>query len=426
MNIWIKNARILTMDDDRLIVENSNLYVKGNEIYHIGDIIEDFECERVLDGKGKLIMPGFINAHTHIAMSIFRNYGNDVSLDTWLNDYIWPLEAKLTAEDVRIGSELSMAEMIESGTTCFVDMYYFMDEVAKAARDTGMRAVLTRGMTNPTKDILDNEIRFFKEWHGSSNDRIEVMVGSHAVYTNDKEALENERDLAKELGVGINIHLNETSKEVEDCLSQNGLRPIEYVDSLGLLNEKTIGAHCIWLDHKERAIAKDRGISMVHNPSSNMKLASGFMKAQELLDEGINVCLGTDGQSSNNVLDMFDEMRVASLIAKGSNLDPENLRALTVLKMATVNGAKAIGKEGRLGKVKEGYLADIIMVDFDNLRHVPNNDIAASLVYSTNGFDVDTTIVDGNILYENKKHLTVNPDQLKNKINGIFERLIGE
>ena len=369
-------------------------------------------------------MPGLINCHTHIAMSVFRNYGNDVGLETWLNDYIWPAETNLTPDDVRIGSEVSIAEMIESGTTSFVDMYYYMDEVAKASEKMGIRAVLTRGMTNPTKEILDGEREFYKKWHGKANGRIEMMVGAHAVYTNNKESLIKEIELAHELKVGVHIHLNESQAEVENSLKENKMAPLEYVDTLGLLNNKTIAAHCVWLNDREKEIAIERRINMVHNPASNMKLASGFMEAQKMINAGANVCLGTDGSASNNVLDMFEEMKLASLIAKGRYLDPQNLDAKTVLKMATVNGAKAIGKEGELGKLKEGYLADLIIVDFDNLRHVPNNDIMAALVYSTNGFDVNTTIIDGNILYENNEHIGVDVESLKQEVNNIFNRLV--
>lgn len=424
MNIWIKDATILTMDDENLLLEGQNLYIKENRIFHIGDKLDDFVAEKEIDASKKILMPGLINAHTHLAMSIFRNFGNDVSLETWLEEYIWPAETNITPEDVRIGSELSMAEMIESGTTSFIDMYYYMDEVAKAAEETGVRGILTRGMTNPSEEVLQGERDFYKKWHKKANGRLEMMVGSHAVYTNDREHLIKERDLAEELNVGLHIHLNESQNEVNNSIKANKLPPLEYVDTLGMLNNKTIAAHCVWLSEREKEIAIERRINMVHNPASNMKLASGFMEAQRLIDAGGNVCLGTDGVASNNIMDMFDEMRLASLIAKGRYLDPTNLKALTVLKMATVNGAKAMGKENELGKIKEGYLADLILIDFDNIRHVPNNDIIAALVYSTNGFDVDTTIIDGNVLYENKEFVNINIEELKSKLDNIFKRLV--
>ena len=424
MNIWIKNATILTMDDENLLLEGQNLYIKENRIFHIGDKLDNFVVEKEIDASKKVLMPGLINAHTHLAMSIFRNFGNDVSLETWLEEYIWPAETNITPEDVRIGSELSMAEMIESGTTSFIDMYYYMDEVAKAAEETGVRGILTRGMTNPSEEVLQGERDFYKKWHKKANGRLEMMVGSHAVYTNDREHLIKERDLAEELNVGLHIHLNESQNEVNNSIKANKLPPLEYVDTLGMLNNKTIAAHCVWLSEREKEIAIERRINMVHNPASNMKLASGFMEAQRLIDAGGNVCLGTDGVASNNIMDMFDEMRLASLIAKGRYLDPTNLKALTVLKMATVNGAKAMGKENELGKIKEGYLADLILIDFDNIRHVPNNDIIAALVYSTNGFDVDTTIIDGNVLYENKEFVNINIEELKSKLDNIFKRLV--
>ena len=292
-----------------------------------------------------------------------------------------------------------------------------------ATQDGGMRAVLTRGMSNPSEQVIQGERDFYKEWHGKANGRIEMMVGCHAVYTNDAVGLQKAVDLADELGVGVHIHLNETQTEVKNSISTHRLPPLEYVDTLGMLNNKTIAAHCVWLNEREKEIARERNITMVHNPASNMKLASGFMEVQNLINSGINVALGTDGVASNNILDMFDEMKLASLIAKGNTLDPTNLNALTVLKMATVNGAKAIGKAKELGMIKEGFLADLILVDFDNIRHIPVHDIVAALVYSTSGFDVDTTIIDGQVVYENKRHLTVDIDLLKGKMQEIYDRI---
>lgn len=423
MRIWIKDITVITVNEDFDILENSNVYIEGNRIYHVGGRLDGFNPEKIIDGKGKVCMPGLINAHTHIGMSVFRNYGNDVSLETWLREFIWPMEKKLSSEDIKASSELAIAEMIETGTTTFVDMYLKMDEVAESVEKYGLRAILTKGLIHPDQNTLEKETDFYKRWHNSADGRIKVMIAPHAVYTNSREELIREMELAKNLDVGIHIHLNESQTEVENSIRENGLSPLEYAHSLGMIDEKTIAAHCVWLSEKEIEIAKTTGMTMVHNPASNMKLASGFMRAQELLDMGINVALGTDGVSSNNVLDMFEEMKLASLIAKGSTLNPKVLNSKTVIEMATINGAKAIGMERELGRIKKGYLADFIIVDLDNIRHTPNTDVVASMVYSTCGNDVDTTIVDGKILYENKQHCKLNVKKLMSEVSEIFDKL---
>ena len=423
MDIWIKNIDVVTVNEEFEVLRNSNIYIRENKIYHLGSKLEDFSPDKIIDGKNQVAMPGLINAHTHIGMSIFRNYGNDVSLESWLNDYIWPIESKLEPEDIYYGSSLSLAEMIETGTTSFVDMYFSMDKVAQAVEESGMRALLGRGLAGHSDEDLALEEEFYKKWNEGAGGRINTIISPHAVYTNSKEDLIREINLAKKLKTGMHIHLNESETEVKNSIAENGMSPLKYVDSLGLLDERTIAAHCVWLSDKEVEIAKERKITMVHNPSSNMKLASGFQQTQRLLDENINVALGTDGSASNNTLDMFEEMKLASLIAKGYTLDPSALDARTVIEMATVNGARALGKQDCLGRIKEGYLADIILVDFDNIHHSPNNDIVASLVYSTKGGDVVTSIIDGQVVMEDRQIKNLDVKDLRKRVSEIFNRL---
>ncbi len=423
MDIWIKNIDVVTVNEEFEVLRNSNIYIRENKIYHLGSKLEDFSPDKIIDGKNQVAMPGLINAHTHIGMSIFRNYGNDVSLESWLNDYIWPIESKLEPEDIYYGSSLSLAEMIETGTTSFVDMYFSMDKVAQAVEESGMRALLGRGLAGHSDEDLALEEEFYKKWNEGAGGRINTIISPHAVYTNSKEDLIREINLAKKLKTGMHIHLNESETEVKNSIAENGMSPLKYVDSLGLLDERTIAAHCVWLSDKEVEIAKERKITMVHNPSSNMKLASGFQQTQRLLDENINVALGTDGSASNNTLDMFEEMKLASLIAKGYTLDPSALDARTVIEMATVNGARALGKKDCLGRIKEGYLADIILVDFDNIHHSPNNDIVASLVYSTKGSDVVTSIIDGQVVMEDRQIKNLDVKDLRKRVSEIFNRL---
>lgn len=423
MNIWIKNATIVTLNEENEILKNSHLYIKENRIFHIGEELPDFEAERIIYAKNNLIMPGLINCHTHIGMSAFRNYGNDVDLETWLNNYIWPKERLMKPEDVYYGSKLSLAEMLSTGTTSFVDMYFFSEEVAKATQEIGLRAIITKGLTGPTDQELEEQTNFYKKWNNASNGRIKIKLAPHSVYTNDKDHLIKIKNLNDKLNCGINMHLNETKKEVDVSVQKTGKRPIEYVDNLGLIDEKTIAAHCTWLSDEEINILKKRKASVVHNPISNLKLASGILDVRKLLDHGINVALGTDSSSSNNTLDMFQEMKFASLLAKGLKLDALALDALTTLKIATINGAKIFGQEHELGRLKVGYLADVILVNISNINHSPtNSDLIASLVYSTIGKDVLTTIVDGKIVYENKQFINIDVKEILEKVNQTFNR----
>ncbi len=426
MTTIFENARVLTMNKNREVLTDVNVTVEGNIISKISKDRPRISGARYIDCRGKLLMPGLINGHCHASMSFFRNFGNDVSLKTWLEDYIWPIEAYLTGEDIKKGAKLDCLEMINNGVTTFVDMYYEMDCVAQAVEEMGNRAVLTRGITKDSVDeAIGDQTEFFRKWNGACNDRIRVMVGSHAIYTNDERALMMEKDLADSLGTGINIHVSETRKEVEDAEKELGMSPVQYLDKLGLLNNKTIAAHCVWLSDRDIEILAQRGVSCVYNPASNMKLASGFMPLEKLLKSGVNVAIGTDGASSNNEQDLFRDMTLGSLIQKGKNLDPKAASASTMLELATINGAKAIGREDDLGSIEVGKKADIIVIDFNdiNLRPYPE-DIEAALVYSTSGKDVCLTMVDGKILYEDGKFTLANKNTIIDEAEKAWKMLI--
>lgn len=413
MQIWIKNVDVVTVNENDDILYDTNVYISGNKISHIGDVLEDFDAEEVIDAKGQVLMPGLINSHTHSGMSLMRNYGNDHDLHEWLEKFMFPIEALFTEEDVVAGSTLSMVEMIQTGTTSFIDMYYELEGVAKAVEKIGLRALLTRGMMTPDPGHQrEKEMRdLYHNWNGKANDRIRCAIGPHAVYTTTDEFTQRLKDLGDELGCGFHIHIGETKHEFEVSEKEFGLTPTAYYDKFGMLDDRTIAAHCIWLTEEDRKIFRDRGVTAVHNPSSNMKLASGFLATQEYLDMGINVALGTDGSSSNNNLNMFEEMHLASLLGKVSSGDPKAVTAKTTIRMATINGAKALGREHELGSVEVGKLADVILVDFHNAHHYPKIDIEAAIVYSTQGSDVTTTICDGEILMRDRKLLTVDVEK---------------
>lgn len=298
MGILIKNVNLIPMSEKREVIENTNIYIQDGKIVHIGEIKKELEVTRVIDGKNKVVMPGLINSHTHLGMSLLRNFADDLPLHDWLTKKIWPIEAKLTSKDIYWGSLLSMVEMIQGGTTAFCDMYFSMEEVGKGLEESGIRGVLTRGLIEEQgqSQIKLNETKeLYKNWHGKGNGRIKVMVAPHAPYTCSPDFLLEALNLAKELDTGIHIHLSETKKEVEDSFNIHGKSPIRHVYDLGIFEVPTIAAHCVHVDDEDIEIMKEKNVSPVNNPSSNLKLASGFAPVEKMLKRGIPVALGTDG-----------------------------------------------------------------------------------------------------------------------------------
>lgn len=415
MKILIKNVDILAVDEKDRGVFNSNIYIVDDKIEYIGDEIENLEVHRVIDGKNKLAMPGLINAHTHIGMSLLRNYADDLSLHVWLTEKIWPTEDKMNAEDIYWGSLLSIVEMIKSGTTAFCDMYMFMDEVAKGIEESGIRGVLTRGMTEgEDSEAKLNETReLYNNWQGKADGRIKVMIAPHAIYTTSKDFLLKCIDLARELNTGLHIHISETKKEIEDSLQAYGKSPVKYLEEIGFFNIHTIGAHCVHLDDEDIEILAKYNVYPVNNPTSNLKLASGFAPIDKMLKKGITVALGTDGPSSNNNLDMFEEINLASIINKGINLDPLSVSALEAIKMATINGAKALDWGEEIGSLEVGKKADIILLDIDKPHFYPRHNLISAISYTAHGSDVDTVIVDGKIIMEKRELKTLDEELIK-------------
>ncbi|MDD7884061.1 amidohydrolase [Metamycoplasma hyosynoviae] len=424
MNLLIKNATVLTNNKDFDVLENALVYIKENRIFYVGKEEQNLEVSKIIDAKNNLVMPGLINAHTHTGMGVFRNYGSDTNLEDWLYKYIFPIEDELEPEDVYYSSLLSMAEMISTGTTSFIDMYFFMDDTARALQKAKMRGIITRGLnSNNIDQRLQEAEDLYNKWHNKENGLIKTALGPHSVYTNEKEDLLKALKLADKLDLAINMHLNESKTEIDNSIKKYKLPPLEFVHSLGFTKHHLIAAHCDWLSEKEKEIAKKYNVCVVHNPVSNLKLASGIMPLAQNLDEGICVSLGTDGVASNNTLDMFEEMKFTSLLSKGTTYNPKAMDAKTTLKMVLDNGAKAMQLENELGKIQEGYLADLIIVDLHNITHTPNIDPVASLIYSTNGGDVLTTIIDGKVIYENKKFVYLDIEDIKQKCNVIMKKI---
>lgn len=418
MNLLIKNATLLPMAGEEEVIEDVNIFVEGDKIKYIGKDVENFHPDKVIDAKGGVVLPGFVNAHTHIAMSLLRNYADDLPLYEWLTKKIWPVEAKLTAEDVYWGSMLSIVEMIKSGITCFADMYFFMEEVGKAVKESGVRGILSRGLIEePNKDIDNKEKlnytrNLYRNWNGKAGGRIRVMVAPHAPYTCSPKYLEKIMDLAKELNAGIHIHLSETKKEVEDSIEQYGKSPVEHVYNLGLFQFPTVAAHCVHVSDEDIDILSENNVSAVNNPSSNLKLASGFAPVESMIDKGVNVALGTDGSSSNNNLNMFEEIHLAAIVNKSVNESATSIPAITALKMATINGAKALNWDDEIGSIEVGKKADIIIVDMDKPHLCPRHNVVSALAYSAQASDVKTMIVDGKIIMEDYDIKTIDVEKV--------------
>lgn len=360
------------------------------------------DAEITIDGNGSVAMPGLVNTHTHSAMTLLRGYADDMVLHDWLTQKIWPLEAHLTGNDVYWGTKLACLEMIKSGTTAFNDMYFFMEEAARAVDETGIRAVLSYGFIDLNlPDKRENECRATEQLVSSvksmNNSRITAAVGPHAIYTVSPEGLKWCAEFAASEKIGIHIHLSETEKEVLDCISQYGKRPSYHLEECGILTPATVAAHCCWLDEQECALMGKRRVNISHNPASNMKLATNrAMPYQLLTSAGANVCLGTDGCASNNNLDMFEEVKTAALLQKFFWNDPTVLPAHEALAMAGPNGARALGLG--TGTLVAGAPADIILISQRTACNTPLHNQTSNLVYSCSGASVTTTICNGRVL----------------------------
>lgn len=394
--ILIKNA----FDGHRQI----DLLIEGNRIARIAEHIEPSADWQVIDATGKAIIPGLINTHTHAAMTLLRGYGDDLPLMTWLQDYIWPIEDKMTEEDVYIGAKLAMLEMIKTGTTCYLDMYMHPLMGAKAAEEMGLRAMISYTLFdqgNPERARLDRErsAKYLEQFRSDFSDRILFNLGPHAIYTVSGEQLQFCHDFCRQHGLKIHLHLSETEGEVEECIRLHGLRPVKYLEQLGILSENLILAHVIWVDDEEMDLLAKYNVSVVHNPASNMKLASGYaFKYEEMKRRGIRIGLGTDGCSSSNNLDMFTAMRLASFLGKVWRFDSTAVKADDIFASATSIGADILGIDA--GVLAEGKLADLCLIDLDRPEMVPVHNLTSNLVYSASGAFVDTVICDGRILMQ--------------------------
>ena len=425
--ILIKNALILNPNN----FENrkQSLLIKDDLIAEISENIDESNVDKIIDAEGKILLPGLINTHTHLSMTLFRGLADDLSLDSWLNDHIWPMEANLNGDYCYIGALLGAVELIKSGTTTFSDMYFYMEDVARAVDDAGIRAVLSYGMIDfgdaekREAEIKEN-LELYKNCNAMADGRIKVFFGPHSPYTASEELLIKVRELADEYNMGIHIHVSETQKEIDDVSAEKGLRPFEYLDKIGFLGPDVVAAHCVWLSDDEIEIIKKHNVKVSHNPCSNMKLASGVAPISKLIENDVCVSIGTDGASSNNNLDLIEELKTASLLQKVSTLDPKVLSSDESIEMATIKGAEALGLDSEIGSVEVGKKADLILIDTNCANMVPDSSsLSSNVIYSANGSNVDTTICNGKILMENKKLTILDEDEIYAKARKAIQEL---
>ncbi|MGB9939092.1 amidohydrolase family protein [Methanosarcina sp.] len=425
-DIIIKNAYVLTMNPEVGDLKNGIVVIEDGKITEIGEKTDE-SADTIIDAKRSVVMPGLVNTHTHAAMTLFRGYADDLQLADWLEGHIWPAEAKLTAEDVYKGSLLACLEMIRSGTTSFADMYFYMDETAKAVEASGLRASLCHGLIelwNKEKgeaDLKEGK-RFVRAWQGAADGRIKTMYGPHAPNTCSDEFLAKVREEASRDGAGIHIHVLETEAELLAMKKRYGKCSVHLLEDIGFFGPDVLAAHCVWLSDGDIEILGKRGVNVSHNVISNMKLASGIAPVHKMLEKGVNVSLGTDGCASNNNLDLFEEMKTAALLHKVNIFSPTALPARQVLQMGTVNGAKALGTE--TGMLKAGKKADLIVVDMKKPHLTPCFDVPSHLVYSARGSDVRTTIVDGKILMDDYRVLAFDEQKVMEEAQKAAEELV--
>lgn len=432
VDLLVRGGMLVTMDGERRVIEDGALAVEGGRIIAIGksaDITRDFRGVRLVEAQGRAVIPGLINGHTHVPMSLFRGLGDDLDLNDWLTKYIFPAEAKnVTEEFVRAGTQLGLAEMIRGGTTTYCDMYYFEDAIADETARAGVRAVL--GETVIDFPVADNKTwpdamayteRFVKKWRG--HPLITAAIAPHAPYTVSEEHLKEVHAFSQRTGAPVVIHVSETRKEVADITAQKGAPPVEYLARLGFLDARVIAAHTVHINDKEIGLLKSAGVGSVHNPESNMKLASGVAPVPQMLKAGVALGLGTDGAASNNDLSMWEAMDLAAKLHKLYSNDPRVVTAEEAFALATIGGARALHLEKEIGSLEVGKRADLVIVDLDSLHQLPRYNIYSHLVYATKAADVRTVVIEGRLVMRDRRLLTLDEARIKQQAAAFRERV---
>ena len=432
-DLIVEGSYVVTMDENQSVIKDGAVAIKDGLIIALAstaDINSQYTAAEHIKGDNRIVMPGLVNGHSHAAMTLLRGVADDMALMEWLNNYIFPAEVEFVDPDfVRIGTELACWEMIRGGTTTFVDMYYFPDVVAEVVESCGMRALVSATVIDQrspdaenASDSIRKGVEFISRWK-NKNSRITPIFGPHANYTLNADQLKATRAAANEAGVAISIHMSESPFELQYSKDTFGMTSIEFFESIGFLDGQTIAAHVVWPTEAEIPILAERRVGVIHNPSSNMKIASGVSPVTEMLRAGVLVGLGTDGAASNNDLDMWEEMRLAAFLQKVDRMDPEVLSAQTVLTMATSGGAEAIGLRDQIGALSVGMKADLIQVSFDDVHFVPTYDVISHLVYVADEQDVATVIVDGKVLMRDQLILTVDTQRVTQEARALALRI---
>ena len=419
MTIRIENAYILTMNDRDEIIENGCVLIQDDKILFTGQSADapQTKVDRTIDAHGNIIMPGFVNAHTHLPMTIFKGYGEGLPLDRWLNEKIWPAEDRLTSEIMFWSSMLGLIEMVKSGTTAFLDMYMGYDGFAEAVKASRMRATFTRAIVDlgdGCGDRLEDSEALYRKYHGAGN--LSVMMSLHGEYTCTENTARKLVDMARELKTGIHVHVSETRAEHEGAIARQGLTPMGFLDKIGATDVPLAAAHCVHVSKSDMALMAEKGVSVLSCPQSNLKLGSGIAPVAEMMAAGVNVAVGTDGSSSNNNLDMIEETMLIGLLQRGITQNAGAVSDMQALKMATCGGAKALGKASEIGQIKAGFLADIIMIDTSGIAFTPANDWVSCILNSGSGRDVAMTMIGGEIVYENGKVTFADETETKERV----------
>ncbi|GAA6623012.1 amidohydrolase [Scytonema sp. NUACC26] len=427
---------VVTMNDAQPVIKNGAVAIEDGKIIAVDKrdkILTSYKADRTLPGEGMVLMPGLVNGHSHSAMVLFRGLADDLALQDWLQNYIFPAEAKFVDENfIRIGEQLACWEMIRGGTTTFVDMYFKPDVATEVVNECGLRAIIAPSSIDfPSPgfqgwdDAFAAAVDFVKRWKGK-NPRIIPAIAAHAPYTVSPEHLTQAIEAARQYDLPLTIHLAETKTEVEDVQQRYNATPVQHLENLGFLEPRVFAAHVVWPNESEIALMAKRGVGVIHNPDSNLKLASGFAPIPAMLKAGVKVGLGTDGAASNNDLDMWEAIRLTAFIHKGTTLDPTAVPAKTVLRMATLGGAEALGLADKIGAIKVGLQADLIQVQLSEPHLTPIYDAISHLVYTADAQDVDTVIVDGKVLMHRREMLTLNPERIRLEATSIAQRIDAE
>ncbi|WP_400163744.1 amidohydrolase [Brevibacillus sp. TJ4] len=425
----LTHATVITVNEQNEVIYDGAVAFADGKITYVGPTPADLSgYDEVIDQKGNYVLPGLINTHGHAGMSLLRSYADDLPLQQWLQDKMWPMEGQFTGEHVKWGTHLSLIEMIRTGTTTFVDMYDHMDEVAKAVQESGMRARLCRGMIGlcseeERKAKLQDATQFAKDWHNQADGRITVMMAPHAPYTCTPDFITQIIEIADELSLPLHIHMSETRFEVEQNVQDYGLRPVAHLEKLGMFERPTLLAHAVHLTDEEIDVLAKYKVKVSHNVVSNLKLASGVAPVPKMLAKGISVSLGTDSSASNNNLNLFEELKLAAILHKGVNYDPIAISADEALRMATRYGADGVFQADTLGSLEVGKQADMIVLDSYQAHFQPANNPVGHVVYAANGRDVKDTIVAGRFLMRDRELLTIDEEKAIFEANRVFQQL---